>query len=143
MRDLLAHGADVNALSASCLSPLHAAVNFGRVDAMRALLDAGASPWLEDIRGQSPYAIAAASDDPGVLAAITGRALAAEAQGTGVWALASFMNHASEPSIMRRVAGRSMFVYAMRDLAAGDELTTSYSTSKKALAESWGIPDVS
>jgi hypothetical protein len=51
VRELLAHGADASATSATCLSPLHGAVTFGRVDAMRALLDAGASPWVEDVRG--------------------------------------------------------------------------------------------
>jgi hypothetical protein len=104
---------------------------------VRLLLDAGASPWVEDVRGLSPHAMAAA-DEPDVLAAFAGVG-PGEAKGTGVWPLASFMNHADEFNTLRRITGRSMFVYASRDLAAGAELTTMYSTSKTALAEAWGI----
>jgi hypothetical protein len=138
VRDLLAHGADAHASSATCLTPLHAAVACGRADAVRLLLDAGASPWVEDVRGLSPHAMAAEDNEPDLLAAFAGRG-SGEAKGTGVWLLASFMNHADEINTLRRITGRSMFVYASRDLAAGAELTTMYSASKKALAEAWGI----
>lgn len=106
---------------------------------MRALLDAGASPWVENVYGLTPYERAAGAA-PDVLAAFAGCKPAEGKADTGVWPLASFMNHASKTTTVRRIIGRSMLVYANRDLAAGEDLTTSY-TSKTDLAAVWGIPN--
>ena len=141
VRDLLAHGADARAVSTRGLTPLHGAVKLRRVAAVRALLDAGASPWVENaVDGASPHTEAAVLGDADILAAFAAAGFArAPAEGSGVWLLASFMNHAPEPTAARRVIGRSMVVHAACDLAAGAEVTTTYAASAEALAAGWGI----
>jgi len=60
-------------------------------------------------------------------------------EGTALWIVASFMNHSSHESIAKEFFGKLMFVYAARDLKAGEELTTSYSSDKDSLKRTWGI----
>jgi tetratricopeptide (TPR) repeat protein len=68
----------------------------------------------------------------------------AKEHGTGLWILASFMNHDLEKgqgnTASDRTIGPMMFVTARLALKAGTELTTLYfDPSKKELAKSWGF----
>ncbi|BFI04679.1 protein MpATXR1 [Marchantia polymorpha subsp. ruderalis] len=44
----------------------------------------------------------------------------------GLWVLPSFINHSCIPNVSMVVIGRALFVYASRDLSAGEELLCSY-----------------
>jgi ankyrin repeat protein len=59
---LTAHGADVNAREAETgATPLHHAASWGRLDAVKALLDSGADPTLTSKAGATPLKIALAN----------------------------------------------------------------------------------
>ena len=51
----------------------------------------------------------------------------------------SFMNHRSLVNTAVQHLGKVAFVYAARDLKAGEELTISYSNNKEVLREKWGV----
>lgn len=44
----------------------------------------------------------------------------------GLWWLPSFINHSCLPSSSPILVGRALFIFASRDLRAGDEVTRSY-----------------
>jgi hypothetical protein len=46
--------------------------------------------------------------------------------GTGLFVVASFMNHAAQPNIYREFIGRMLFIYADRDMPEGTELFNWY-----------------
>lgn len=52
--ELIAEGVDVNAKNEDGSTALHAAAFFGRAEAFRLLIDAGADPNIEDVRGNMP-----------------------------------------------------------------------------------------
>jgi hypothetical protein len=59
VRLLLEHGADVNALeNDDSYTPLHVAVNYGRVEVVRVLLEHGANVGAEDKKGKTPLQLA-------------------------------------------------------------------------------------
>ena len=60
MRVLLAAGANVEAVRAGGMRPLHVAITFGHVAAATLLLDAGADVNALDNAGRSPLALARA-----------------------------------------------------------------------------------
>ena len=63
IKTLLAHGADVSALTRdSHESALHIAAAWGRLEAVRVLLDAGASSLAKDSKGRTPVDRAAANN---------------------------------------------------------------------------------
>ena len=64
-----------------------------------------------------------------------------EDDATGLWVLASFMNHEPVYSMttIRTFEGPVMVVRAARDLPAGTELTTLYFNEGRGSAESWGF----
>ena len=60
--------------------------------------------------------------------------------GTALWILGSFMNHStSNPTVIKEVFGKMMFVRAGNLLRAGTELTTVYSYDPEGLKRQWGI----
>ena len=59
-------------------------------------------------------------------------------KGSGIWALASFMNDARPPSSTRVTVGEYMVVVAARDLREGEEVTTTY-VAKGMELRHWGI----
>lgn len=156
---LLAGGGEVDVLSVRGLTPLHGAVMMGKPGAAKALLGKGANAFLQDYRGVSPIDLlygmgkddAGASglqgDTAGVKAAFKAAGLDEArykrevTQGSGLWWVASFMNHASKPNTARALFGSFMFVVAAEALPAGTELTTTYSDDKKTLEEHWGVKE--
>ena len=71
MRALLAAGADVHASSSDGLTPLDLACACGHEEAVRELLAAGAAlPLGDEVSACPPLLCAAASGEPGVLAAL-------------------------------------------------------------------------
>ncbi len=126
---LFEHGANVNELSTRGLAPLHAAVVRNRADAVKWLLENGANPYIENyIDGASAMDYADMSRDMKVVKAFRdcGYDLSLRMQGTGLWVVAAFMNHAEENNTRRRFIGQMMFVTAGCDMKAGTELTTNY-----------------
>jgi hypothetical protein len=138
-------GNDPNAFSSSGTTELHAAVTARRAAAALALLRAGADPYLEDaVQGWCPSQAVLdmidAADGSGGGGAVDAAMIAAFAaagytpevlraalpQGTGLWLLASMLNHAAAPTAVPRFVGELMFVRAACALACGAEVTTSY-----------------
>lgn len=54
---------------------------------------------------------------------------------TGIWLHASYMNHSCLPNTARAFIGDMMIVHATRDIAAGEEILTSYQPAMMALPE--------
>ncbi len=83
-------------------------------------------------------------DTGGCVAALSARGYTRDlysrevADGTGLWWVASFMNHDGRPSTARTIVGSFMLVTAARALPAGAELTTSYCSNARDL-RAWGI----
>lgn len=145
---LLRAGADANARSLRGLTPLHAAVTMDRPEAVTALLGAGADPYLPDCSDWLPPLCFQRSGgdrdtSPRVRAAFaaaghTDDSLAKRwRECSGVWFVASFLNHATAPSVSRLCVGRLMVVTAAVGLRPGDELTTSYGAGP--MLAKWGI----
>jgi hypothetical protein len=142
-------GADVNARDKRGGTPLHGAVCLERLDAVRLLLGRGADPHAADYYGASPLDLADPSrggpgPDSAVKRAVREAFLSAGRRaegraGTALWAMASLMNHCSDPTAAIRFVSRMAFVTAGRDLWAGEELMTSYSANRDALRQHWGI----
>jgi tetratricopeptide (TPR) repeat protein len=128
---LVEHGAPVDEPSVRGFTPLYGAVMKGRAEAVKWLLQNGANPYCENyLDGSAPADFAEQTGDVVMEQAFSrgGHDLGASAprQGSGVWAVASFMNHSQEQNTRRRFIGRMMFVMAGVDMKAGKELTTSY-----------------
>jgi hypothetical protein len=66
-RLLLEHGADVDALTDDGLTPLHMAVESGRVEVARVLLEHGANVGAEDNEGKTPFQIASAGGNDEIM----------------------------------------------------------------------------
>jgi len=66
-RLLLANGALVNALSKLSVTPLHMAVTAGQQETAAVLLSKGANLAARDSDGRSPWAVAQAVEDAGML----------------------------------------------------------------------------
>ena len=64
---------------------------------------------------------------------------------TSLYPAVALLNHASRPNTRLIPAGSEAIdmvaLFAARDVAEGEELTTSYSTDKEALHRKWGIRD--
>lgn len=159
---LLAAGASPTALCFAGRTPLYYAATHGVHEAATVLLGAGVDPYLPDGEGGPCPAAIAFANDPRVdehlgdaaklppnhgklAAAFTAaghtpeRLLEHFRRGSGLWFVASFMNHAARPSTHRRFLGQAMVVTAARRLGAGEELTTSYGRDAETLARKWGI----
>ena len=146
---LLAAGADPNARTARGLTPLHAAVALDRPEAVTALLAAGADPYVPDgVDGLPPLRFSNDTEEGSRLSPRVRAAFVAAGhdddtlsqrwrQCSGVWLVASFMNHSAAPTVARRCVGKLMVVAASRDLKAGAELTTSYGSGE--MLRKWGI----
>ena len=61
-------------------------------------------------------------------------------EGTALWILSSFMNHAEFPNTLSEHYGKVKFVFANDFLKAGQELTISYGNmDREAMKKTWGI----
>jgi ankyrin repeat protein len=134
IKALVAHGAFVNEPTCTGMTPLHAAVITRRAEAITWLLQHGADPYKETyLDGCCAANEALRSKEPSIESAFIagGHKLALRKRdGTGLWIVASFMNHSKRTNTRRRFVGRMMFVTADCDMAAGTELTTSYGQGK-------------
>jgi tetratricopeptide (TPR) repeat protein len=64
---------------------------------------------------------------------------------TGVWVRAAYLNHTCDPNVGKEFLGDILILRAMRDIAAGEELTHHYDTTSDydarmaALQRTWGF----
>lgn len=78
-----------------------------------------------------------------------GEATSGDETGSGLWGLASFMNHSGAPNTFRYHCGAHMFIKAAKALKRGNEVTTTYIADEnmdktkrgETLLWTWGIMD--
>jgi ankyrin repeat protein len=139
---LLESRASVNAVSVRRLTPLHAATKFLHVDCISLLLQHGADPHIEELtHRQSALDWAARSSSPEVKAAFTTANLQQvdRRHGAGLWVVTSFFNHANMPNTNMQFIGKMMFIRALRDMKAGQEVTICYNDDGSVVHKKWGI----
>ncbi len=122
-RALVEHDAPVDELSIRGFTPLYGAVVKRRATAVKWLLQNGANPYLENyVDGGSLADYAEMAGDEAIVQALKtsghNQSASVPREGSGVWAVASFMNHSDEPNTRRRFIGRMMFVTAGMDIKA-------------------------
>ncbi len=138
---LLMHGARIDEQSYRGYTPLYGAVVTSRAQSVTWLLEQGANPYTENfLDGTNAIEYAKTKEDKAVLDAFktSGHGIGSRSGGTGLWVVASFMNHAERENTTRRFIGRMMFVTARVDMKAGRELTTSYGRDTQQLKH-WRI----
>ncbi len=139
----------MNARDRRGFTPLYGAVVLVRPEAARLLLKHGADPHAENyVNGCSPMDMVDWHSGLGpTLGGAGGLAVRKEFEdvghwaeerkaGTALWTVTSLMNHAARP----RFVGRMMFVTALSNMRAGEELTISYSLDPERLKH-WNIVD--
>ncbi len=131
-RALLKHGAAIDE-PMNGVPPLLTAVFMRNAELVKFMLQSGANPYFAYRANSAAADAAIALGDERVINAFkeAGYDLATYQQTAGLWIVASFMNHVTEPNTEHFFVGNMMFVIASDNMQAGTELTTCYGEGEK------------
>ena len=142
VKELIEHGADVNAFSYRRLTPLFLAVEKQNKESIRQLLASGANPLLENDQFDSALSFAKRKQVLDVFQGHGGNSMKTDRikmSACGLWLLASLFNHSTIPNSYSTHVGRLMFVRAAENMPVGTEITVAYMQDNSVLKKKWGI----
>ncbi|MGD2174932.1 MAG: ankyrin repeat domain-containing protein, partial [Candidatus Brocadiaceae bacterium] len=148
---LLAEGADVNALNDEGKSPLHVAAEAGQVEVCRALLDAGAELEAREKRQFTPLAVAAFKDQPETVELLLERGADVNAKNVWIWTplhcaaqigatevARTLVEHGADPTVESNRSETPLDLAASRGWTEIVALLASDTPETRAAEEKWG-----